>query len=508
MNEPRNDEVLAPPQVLLSKNPIHWLRFFGPGAIIASVTIGSGELLFPSRGGALFGYRILWLFAIFAFMKWLMAYWGMRHMVLSGSHPLERWSHVPGPRGWLPLFLMLILVVCLPIWFGFLAGALGTHCVWFFGTESHPIWGHPYAWATLWLAVAIGLLCIGQYDVLEKVQMGILGIMLLGVFAAVFYVQPDWLGILHGFFVPGTFEYPAWALEKYPDLAGRSVWAEVLIYCGAIGGSAHDYLGYNSFLRDKKWGRCHLEPATPAELETIAADPKHPARLWLRAAWSDSIVSMIMVIVIAAAFVILGKMILQPQQLLPEGHELLSHQANFLTKLSPVLSPLYGVAVFFAFFGILYGGPEVQYRAFYEYVRSIPGLRHRVSNSKLRGAVILWALVGGCGVLWLSDSKKLIELITPAGIYTGVVACGCYLLANPWADFRFLPRKLRLGKPAVALSVISGLTFLVLAPITLAVQYDLKLGLGLLAGGVAGSMVLARFLAPLYRATDDRKETP
>jgi len=31
------------------------LRFFGPGAIIASVTIGSGETVFASRGGAIFG---------------------------------------------------------------------------------------------------------------------------------------------------------------------------------------------------------------------------------------------------------------------------------------------------------------------------------------------------------------------------------------------------------------------------------------------------------------------
>ena len=37
-------------------------KYFGAGAIIASVTIGSGETLFASKGGAIFGYTLLWCF--------------------------------------------------------------------------------------------------------------------------------------------------------------------------------------------------------------------------------------------------------------------------------------------------------------------------------------------------------------------------------------------------------------------------------------------------------------
>jgi Mn2+/Fe2+ NRAMP family transporter len=46
----------------LPRRPWEWLTVFGPGAIIASLTIGTGELVFSSRGGAIFGYRILFLF--------------------------------------------------------------------------------------------------------------------------------------------------------------------------------------------------------------------------------------------------------------------------------------------------------------------------------------------------------------------------------------------------------------------------------------------------------------
>ena len=45
------------------------LKYFGAGAIMASVTIGSGETLFASQAGALFSYTILWCFVGGALMK-------------------------------------------------------------------------------------------------------------------------------------------------------------------------------------------------------------------------------------------------------------------------------------------------------------------------------------------------------------------------------------------------------------------------------------------------------
>ena len=41
--------ITDPPAALRSRNPLAWIRFFGPGAIVASVTVGSGEIVFPSR---------------------------------------------------------------------------------------------------------------------------------------------------------------------------------------------------------------------------------------------------------------------------------------------------------------------------------------------------------------------------------------------------------------------------------------------------------------------------
>ena len=43
--------------------------FLGPGAIIASANIGSGEMIFAARGGALFGYALIWAYIVAAITK-------------------------------------------------------------------------------------------------------------------------------------------------------------------------------------------------------------------------------------------------------------------------------------------------------------------------------------------------------------------------------------------------------------------------------------------------------
>ena len=62
---------MAGMNLAIPKSPAQWLMLFGPGAIIASLTIGAGELIFSARAGALFGYRLLWFFALILLLKWV-----------------------------------------------------------------------------------------------------------------------------------------------------------------------------------------------------------------------------------------------------------------------------------------------------------------------------------------------------------------------------------------------------------------------------------------------------
>src|SRR5439155_24993500 len=113
------------PLALQSRNPLAWLTIFGPGAVIASLTIGSGELIFSSRGGALFGYRLLWFFLLVLLLKWVLVFVIARHMVLTGAHPFQRWMELPGRRGWFPLVFFLLDLGCFPIWVSFQSETVG-----------------------------------------------------------------------------------------------------------------------------------------------------------------------------------------------------------------------------------------------------------------------------------------------------------------------------------------------------------------------------------------------
>ena len=50
------------PEALKLGKPAGLMKYLGPGLIMASASIGSGEIFFASRGGAVFGYVLLWTF--------------------------------------------------------------------------------------------------------------------------------------------------------------------------------------------------------------------------------------------------------------------------------------------------------------------------------------------------------------------------------------------------------------------------------------------------------------
>ena len=483
---------LAPPRPLLTRNPLLWLQFFGPGAVIASLTIGSGELLFPSRLGAIFDYRLLWIFPLVALLKWFMAYCSARHMILSGAHPLERWNEIPGPRGWLPLFFFLIYIVCAPFWQFFMAGLLGSICVSIFP------WGDWYFWATVWGLVSFVLLYVGNYTFLERTQMLILGLMLICILIAVVYVQPNWLKVLQGFFIQQPPDYPDWLHQRYDSFRNRSAWVELVVAASVIGGSAGDYLCYVSFLREKRWGRSDMGIADEDEIREIAGDDRHPARLWVRAALIDTTLSMLMIVLIAACFSILGAVILQPQQLVPaKDEELLIHQGQFLSTLSPLLLPLYQLAVFLAFFGNVYGGPEVTGRVSCEFVHALPRRWNWFSQPRIRWLAICWTLFGGLAIVWLKrgfPDTRMVDVMTFPAIYTGILMCGLFCLVNPWIDWHFLPAQLHMNWVLAVLNIAAGVIFCIFG--MKAIWDESRWHLVVLPGSILGAMLLAYLLRP------------
>ena len=218
----------------------------GPGAIVASANIGTGEMVFAARGGALFGYALLWAFLVSAAAKAALAYSFNRYTVVAGEHPMARWATLfRGPRGWFTLLMGVVSIAAVPSWVGGLGVGLGDLMA------SITAVGTGALWATA-LIVLSGLLSwFGGYQNLERAQTVIVGFMLLAIAISVVVLQPDWLAALGGL-LPTVPEYNAWVPGAYPEIAERAVWLELAVYLGAVGGGTYDYIGYAGMLREKK----------------------------------------------------------------------------------------------------------------------------------------------------------------------------------------------------------------------------------------------------------------
>ena len=454
----------------LPRGLLGWLTVFGPGAIIASLTIGTGELIFSSRGGALFGYHILFLFVIISLLKWGLVVASSRHMVLTGVHPYQRMFDLPGPRGWFPFVLMLIAAVCLPIWISFRGGVLGNLAAWTTGNDGVLRGGVDYLFGGMILAVVVAITAAGGYSTLERVQLIIVAAMVFCAGVTLVIYGPDWLALLSGAVVPRPYVYPDWLAAEYPHIASQPVWVETTRYVGVIGGAGFDYLAYTSFVRDRAWGQANQGPASARRLDEIAADPTHPVRRWLRAPLVDCSISFLVIVAFTAVFVASGTLILGPHHKIPDEGNLLNLQAAFVTGIHPWLLPLYVAGAFLAMLGTLYGTLEVACSIASEMARAVNrefAIRHA---RRIRRITLIWCAGGGFAILsWLfvyqlagqaGKPRLLLAILTPANLFTGVLGCGLFCLLNLWMDRRFLPRALRLPGWLWFLNLVSGLAFL------------------------------------------------
>ncbi|MDP6679494.1 MAG: Nramp family divalent metal transporter [Verrucomicrobiota bacterium] len=460
----------TPLAALTSRNPASWLTIFGPGAIIASLTIGSGELIFSSRGGALFGYQLLSLFLVVCVFKWALVFTTARHMVLTGAHPFQRWMDLPGPRGWLPVTFLLLAVVSFPVWVSFHAGTLGTLASGLLHPESASTGTH-LLWGMIILLVVIGLAFTGGYKRLEKLQLLFVLLMLLAVTVSLFLVQPDWGALFAGFTNITLPTYPEW-VGAHPDIAKRPVWVELSTYVGVIGGSGYDYLAYVAYLRDKQWGLASNERPSPVQPDAHDETARLRLRQWCRAPLIDCTLSFAIVLLFSAVFVACGTEILGKVQKVPDGNNLLNLQAAFVEATSPWLRPFYFAGAFLAMFGTLYGTIEVAPAVMREIQNAFPRSTVGMTPAKTRRVTLLWVGLGGLLVLagnlgWqqFTGAEKptaLIAILTPANLFTGVLACGIICILSGWADRRHLRRTFKTPLLLTLLNTIAAILFFAL----------------------------------------------
>ncbi len=446
------DLVYPPLSPELSGGWMRLLRIFGPGAIIASVTVGTGETIFAPRVGAIFGYSLLWAVVMTVIFKGVQVYSGARYLVLTGEHPMQAWTRFPGPRAWAPLLIGLIAVVSFPMWIAALADAIGNLCMWITGIGGASPWGRPL-WGTIWIVLAMALCLIQTYGIVERVSSVILAFKIVLILIAVVVVKPDWMAALWGSIVPHLPEYQPWVAAQYPEVASRSIGLELAVLMGAVGGGVQDYVGYLGFLREKKWGLAGVRDGGPGRLLVNGAEVSR-GLAWLRAPLLDTTFSFGAVLLMTICFMVLGAAVLHPQGLIPTDADLYSKQSQFLAAIHPDLVIIYKTGIFIAIFGVLYGAFELYTRTTYEPLLAIwPKREWKIDRIRLW--VVLYSGIGGLLLLW--SGWKTVTLASIVSPLSGVMGCGFWCLGMLWVDRKQTPAPYRMRPMLLAITALAGL---------------------------------------------------
>lgn len=446
------------------------LNYMGPGLILASASIGSGEIFFSTRGGAIFGYVLLWTFIASVILKGTVVYSGARYITLTGESPFTRFGQIiPGPKNWFPVMLGIFATVSFPTWSGGFASFLGQWSVWTFG------FGDPRVWATMWIALVFITLFVGSFDLVEKFQTWIVAIMVVFVIIASFVARPEWFEVLKGLIPTIPKTHLPWVIEKYPAIAAKPISLEIITYLGALGGGTYDYIGYIGMYREKKWGmlgnpnlkELNAKLLTLKKGETIPLSDNlediEKAHNWLKAPIMDNVVSFSAVLLFSAAFMILGNVILGTNglQAIPTDKEIMQHQVAFFSMISPALVYFYKIAVWAAFFGSMQASGTVMYaHTFYECFAPASKKVRETNYFNIRLLVALIYCVGGAILVWTGFSFT--TLVSFGALIGGVLSVGLWGLAMVYTDNKFMPKAYQMKNITKIMVGISGvvLTFM------------------------------------------------
>jgi len=360
--------IADPPRSLAAR-----LAHLGPGLILASSIVGSGELIATTSVGATAGFALLWLILIGCGIKVAAQIEIGRTTLAWGRTPLAAFDRVPGPRifgrnwiwwGWAAMTALILLQQG-----GIVAGVAQSLAAAVPVSPAGREWNRihdnlaaaridlaaagrqgeaaasaealarlaaaqqaaagltaPFDttfWAVVTGIATAGLLLVGRYRLIERVSLVLVAAFTLVTLTALTLLQrnPAWA-------ISGA-ELASGIVPSIPPAAnGRSPLAVGLAAFGIIGVGASELMIYPYWCLEKGYGRA-VGPRddSPAWAER--------ARGWLKVMQLDAWGSMVVYTTVTIAFYLLGAATLGRLGIVPEGGEM-------VRSLGAMYAPVFG----------------------------------------------------------------------------------------------------------------------------------------------------------------------
>ncbi|MBL7044254.1 MAG: Nramp family divalent metal transporter [Pirellulaceae bacterium] len=456
------------------------MAVFGPAAIVASMAIGAGETIVVVRAGSWAGYDLLWLVLLSCVVKGVfLTYLLGRYTAISGEYIGHRLVRLPGPRGWFLITIVVLEMLIAPLVWAAIAKPCGDLLHYLLQdvlpmSVAEPVWENYLTTSFVALACLLGLAL--SFHRLEKQQICICGILVVGTITGTLMVCPDFWQAFVGSVSVGKL--PSSLPEWTPDDARQNPLLTMATTFGYVGGTIMGYLVYANWIGLHGWGLTgHKRIASIREhafthdrIDYLPDDPQQVKRLRKLIAplrW-DVGMGAIVLFIVTGAFMMSGAAVLYP--MLEQGRmdagfqgwSLLTEQAHVWRNIHPGLVAVYYVCVIAALWGTLQALPEAYARVTQEFFQAVwPG--RTWDYAKIRAVICVYLFVFTTVVVWTGASFD--TLIQIASFLVSNFALAMIMFAALYLNSK-LPPAYRTRLPVLLGGVISAIVLSVFTAIS------------------------------------------
>jgi len=452
------------------KKYLKYLLFFGPGAIVASLTIGQGQLILGPQIGAWAGYALLWLITLNV-GSYIIAYVSCRFTMLSGIGIMDLFA-IKTKKGWFNWIFIIILLIFIPIFTATIVTSLGQAVQWVLGFGNYLLWG-------IALCLVAGVIALlGRFRLFEISHSFFIVILAVGAVATVVSIAPNILEILPNFFTIGQnvpSEFPSWVTSnpEYSSVTKTSIPLYMLGYLGTLTITIITTVGYLGWIKVKKWGifKDKKDPSGFSQqcFENFEKEKKisylpdnkneiRKSKILLKPLIIDLVLAFVIVSIVSSAYMIAGAELLGPAQKLPSDTKLVQEQLLIFTYLAEWLKPLFQVGVIFALFGTVYAGFEAATRMLFETGRNLSKKIKNIEYKRFMLYLLVYILVTSIPIalrMYVDSNFSVLFFLSITLLFIGVIGVIIYGMGVTYLSQTVLPEKYRLGKVGLFFALLA-----------------------------------------------------
>jgi Mn2+/Fe2+ NRAMP family transporter len=373
------------------------LKFLGPGFILSASIVGSGELIATTVLGAKAGFAALWIILVSCLMKVAVQLEFGKHTILTGETVMQAFNKLPGVRlgkgswaVWIIFFMVSLKIVQLG---GMLGGTVIILNKLFAGFSLT-------AWALIVAVAVASLIFRGNYSIVEKGSLIMIGLFTVLTLIALYFVQYTDFAFSFSDIVNGL------QFNLSDEVIGVAIGA-----FGITGVASDEIIAYNYWCIEKGYAAYAGPPDNSDGWKTRAKG-------WINTMYVDAIVAMVIYTTVTITFYLLGSSILYNRGDLPQGNQVIDTLALIYTQsLGEGVKNIYLVGAFFVLFSSVYATLAFWTRLFPDIFAQVGWINFfDVKRRKQLIALISWTVPFAWAFMYL-----YIELPVMMVLFGGVV---------------------------------------------------------------------------------------